>query len=186
MDNDGTLNWGAYYRPPLFKSNLGLQLMPNVGEGVTKPFFSGGGGGGSHVHLECAIPEPVSMSMTLARDSWFHTAGENGRMFHGFIGGHHEHSSGYTAVLPETMRPSIGAGVHALHMLQLIDPPREGKPPLVEDPCAPLVGSGSLKKKSKGKVHPLKPSSQNEPRRLLPQWKSHLSFWREEIDKEEC
>ncbi|KAI0507897.1 hypothetical protein KFK09_014025 [Dendrobium nobile] len=48
MDDNGTLgiqNWGGYYRAPPLKGNLGLQLMPSVGERDTKPFFSGLGCG---------------------------------------------------------------------------------------------------------------------------------------------
>ncbi|PKU85194.1 protein BASIC PENTACYSTEINE2-like [Dendrobium catenatum] len=185
MDDEGTpglQNWGRYYRPPPLKGNLGLQLMSNVGEPMTMPFLSGGHGS-NYTRRECGMPEPFSpkrcifspkgtpelssMPIDYSRDIWFHNNDQNGKILHVFPGNHHQHSNSYGALLPEATVASAGTSAHTLQMLQPVDPPKEEKAAVIEDPGVSQLDIVPLKKRSKGQGRPFKHSKQNMGKKAI-------------------
>lgn len=132
------------------KANRGLQLMSNVGERDTKPFFSGGGVGGVFLQRECGDTEPSTMNMDFSRDAWYHNNRDGGKMLHLLQGSHHQHSHSYGALLPEASM--AGTGTHSFQMLQQIEVPREDKVLPIEkaSPSASQHGETPLKRKTKG------------------------------------
>ncbi|KAG0485429.1 hypothetical protein HPP92_009297 [Vanilla planifolia] len=174
MDDDGTLgiqNWGGYYRAPPLKGNLGLQLMPNMAERETKPFFSGGGGGGggggvsgggSYLQRECGVSQPSTIPMmSFTRDSWYHGNRDSGKMLHVFQGNQHQHSHHFGAFLPETTAVAAAmtaTGTQTFQMLQQVEPPRDEKALCTEGPGAPESDAVISKKRAKNQGPPSKAS----------------------------
>ncbi|XP_020576685.1 barley B recombinant-like protein A isoform X2 [Phalaenopsis equestris] len=185
MDDQGALgiqNWGRYYRPPPLKGNLGLQLMPNVGERMTMSFLSDGHGG-SYPRRECGIPDSFfpkravfspkgipelsSMPIDCARDTWYHNNDDNGKIFHVFTGNHQQHSNSYGALIPEATVSSAGPSAHTLQMLQPVDPPTQEKVAVFQDPDVPQVEAVPSKKRSKGQARPVKDSKQKTAKKAV-------------------
>ncbi|PKA65658.1 Protein Barley B recombinant [Apostasia shenzhenica] len=158
MDDESTpgiQNWGGYFRPPPLKGNLGLQLMPTVGECDTKPFFSGSGGavGRGYFHRECSVAEPSNIQMDFSREFWYHNNRDAAKMLHVFQGNHHQHSHGYGGLLPEPSAVSAaeaGTSAHAFQMVQQVEAPREEKEPVVEEIDASKQETMPSRKRSKG------------------------------------
>ncbi|XP_020576686.1 barley B recombinant-like protein A isoform X3 [Phalaenopsis equestris] len=153
MDDQGALgiqNWGRYYRPPPLKGNLGLQLMPNVGERMTMSFLSDGHGG-SYPRRECGIP-----------DSFFPK-----RAVFSPKGNHQQHSNSYGALIPEATVSSAGPSAHTLQMLQPVDPPTQEKVAVFQDPDVPQVEAVPSKKRSKGQARPVKDSKQKTAKKAV-------------------
>lgn len=155
MADDGMLglHWGAYYRAPPLTGNLGLQLMPGVGERNTKPFFSDGGSGGGYPQRECGVNEPDAMPMGFSRGVWFHNNRDNSKMINVFQGNQQQQPHSYGAFLPEATSAAAslaGSGMHTLQMLQPVEPMKEERILEIEGPGVPQNEVTSLKKRSKG------------------------------------
>lgn len=186
MDDEvalGIQNWGRYYRPPPLKGNLGLQLMSNVGERMTMSFLSDNHGG-SYPRPACGIadsfppkrclfpakgiPELSSMPTDYARDIWYHSNDENGKIHHLFSGNPHQHSNSFGALLPEATAASAGTNAaHTLPMLHPAAPPKQEKAEAIEDPGVPQLDIVPLKKRSKGQGRPFKDSRQKTTKKAV-------------------
>ncbi|KAI0507896.1 hypothetical protein KFK09_014024 [Dendrobium nobile] len=157
MEDDGARgiqNWGGYYRAPPLKGNLGLQLMPSVGERDTKPFFSGLGCGDGYLQRECEVTGPSAMPMGFSRKIWYNTNRDSSKMLNVFHGNHQEQSHSYGSLLPEPTAGSVsGTAVHTLQMLQQVEVPlKEERVPAIEEPATPQQEMVSLNKRSKGSI----------------------------------
>ncbi|PKU73493.1 barley B recombinant-like protein A [Dendrobium catenatum] len=184
MDDDGTLgiqNWGGYYRAPPLKGNLGLQLMPSVGERDTKPFFSGLGSGGGYIQRECEVTGPSAMPMGFARNIWYNSNRDSSKMLNVFHGNHQEQSHSYGSLLPEATAGTVsGTAVHTLQMLQNVEVPlKEERVPAIEEPAAPQQEVVSLNKRSKGQGRPSKASKPKKDKKATtPREESSNPFGR--------
>ncbi|XP_020573265.1 barley B recombinant-like protein A [Phalaenopsis equestris] len=184
MDDDGTLgiqNWGGFYRAPPLKGNLGLQLMPSVGERDTKPFFSGMGSGGGYLQRECEVTGPSAMPMGFARNIWYHNNRDSSKLLHVFHGSHQEPSHSYGALLPETAAATVpGTAVHTLQMLQQVEVPmKEERIPAIEEPSAPQQEAACLNKRSKGQGRSSKVSKPKKAKKAAtPKQESSNPFGR--------
>ncbi|PKA62772.1 Barley B recombinant-like protein B [Apostasia shenzhenica] len=160
MDADGKMgseHWGGFCRPAPLRGNLGLQLMSDVVERGSKPFFFGGRGE-CFFQRECGMPEPSSMPIDFVRDFWYHNSRDSGRMLYGFHGSHHHHLNNYGAILS-------GTCANTLQMLQSVDSPREENAAVLEDPVTPQNDALPLKKMSQAQSRSVKASKQKRNRK---------------------
>lgn len=142
MDDDvlNMPNWG-YYEP--FKGgNLGLNLMPDINDRETKPFFPGrdpamlvGANGSFHPRDSAVVEPPVQLNYV--RDNWMNPR-------HRFYNMQLSNPS-YAAVLPETSQ-----GLSLPFIQPPVDASRNENGDGIEELAVKKEGGKSKKRKSKG------------------------------------